>query len=138
MFETVWASLMDEAPGPFSLSAVIEQLVALALSPLAYAGHRQPIEDRVLVSDASEKGGAVAYSLGLTPVGRLLVEAGSKDRRAWSLDYLAVATMGDTVGGCFRALEMGGHPPGAAGCGRFSPNGRALPDFFGMPRGANL
>ena len=72
----------------FSSEQIAEQPRLVGLAPLAHANLGKLVEDRVIMTDASETGLAVSYSDGLTPLGQALLDVGSQRRRHFSLDVL--------------------------------------------------
>lgn len=93
---------------------VLEELIMFAaLLPLVHQSFRLPIDDVVIATDASMKGGAVVVMDGLTSLG--LQVASSMQMPAWSAssEQLLLVTFGDMLGGARRTLELLGATPAA-------------------------
>lgn len=80
----------------FALPAEVKQEIArfLGLIPLAYMNFRCQISDMVTASDASEKGGGVTASQGLTPMGIIASKCQIRGDIVEPSDIPAVLTIG--------------------------------------------
>ena len=110
----VWPDITCPRPRPFCLEALMEQVKLLCLGPLAHGHLRRPLEDRITLTDASETGGAVAYSVGLSDLGEQVAAAASQRIRPLSLDTLGVVAIGDSTGSLLRCLGLSGNSPSAS------------------------
>ena len=86
---------------------VIDEIaLALMLCPLLRMDHRMTTISSVTASDASESGGGLCRSTGLTPAGRDFVAAQRRSIRSYSSDEEhAVFCLGDPCGSVFRAFD---------------------------------
>ena len=85
-----------------------ELFSCIALAPLAYIDLRAPYDPVVSASDASEGGGGLSYSTGLTSFG---LEASSKTVRGlgnqgWDDQQVLVISLFDGIGACRVALDV--------------------------------
>ena len=68
-FESIWTWMVKETKRPPLLRVVDELLTAMCFSPLYFAYVRLPISPVVTASDASEAGGGLVGSIGLSNQG---------------------------------------------------------------------
>ena len=93
-------------------SDVIEDLLLfVGLLPLAYQDMRLELSPVVCTSDASERGGGVTYSTGLTASGRSFLRRSLSATSKWSDNGLLVVGIFDGIGGLRRSLELLGIVP---------------------------
>ena len=116
VLESFWA-WMDKSGhrgGPAPDQVCDEMLELGILSAQAYTSMRNPVSDLVVATDASEKGGCVASTRGLTPLGGDVSWATSFTQHPKSAEVLGLVTFGDPVGAVRRCLDLMKLPPGAA------------------------
>ena len=70
LVEKLWARITKFSAGPLRKAEVEEVLLLLALLPLCYSDLRAGISGQVTASDASESGGGLTRSVGLSGPGR--------------------------------------------------------------------
>jgi hypothetical protein len=88
-----------------------EVLMLLSSLPLLFMDLRCAVTDVVSCSDASETGGGVCVSKGLTDAGERTAHAYSRTRRASTPDAVGLIELCGGIGGARRALELLGVKP---------------------------
>ena len=90
-----------------------ELLTLIGASPLLHCFLGGKVSNQVLVSDASEKGGAVAFAEELTDEGRDFLQASQKIERFGGIFHLPILVISlfNGIGGCFRCYDIAGVCP---------------------------
>ena len=90
-----------------------ELLTLIGASPLLHCFLGGKVSKQVLVSDASEKGGAVAFADELTDEGRDFLQATQKIERFGGIFHLPILVISlfNGIGGCFRCYDIAGVCP---------------------------
>ena len=83
-----------------------ELWTALALIPLMFTNLRLPVDGLVVVSDASEKGGAFCRSTGLSSEGMRSLGRWTHGGHDYGADKILLISLYDGIGGARRAFEL--------------------------------
>ena len=113
IFDETWGWIAGEKDVPMSNVVLDEFLQALVLAPHAFSSMRHPVSDLVVATDASETGGCVSCSAGLTALGTELGWEAAFLHAPKSAEALGLFTVGDGVGAVRRTLELMGMPVAA-------------------------
>ena len=106
-FDEVWLHMATwKGSQPLSQGMRDELWSALALLPLMFTNLRLPVDGMVLVSDASETGGAFCRSSGLTSEGLRALGRWTHGGRDLGADEILLISLFDGVGGARRAFEL--------------------------------
>lgn len=102
-----WETIELPWPGPQAIHRLqVELTQLLFLGPLLQTNLRAPYDDQVSCSDASERGGAAAVSVGLTWSGRSLSSSLRDNRREPISCPILVISCFNGIGGAFRVYDV--------------------------------
>ncbi|CAE7559979.1 Dnmt3b [Symbiodinium sp. CCMP2592] len=108
IFSEIWKAAATTCPLAVKRRASLELFVAVLLSPLCSCDLSRAVHPLVVATDASEKGGAICVSTGLSWSGRSLARAWSEPSDLGSVRPLLIISLFNGIGGAFRAYDLAG------------------------------
>ncbi|CAE7580461.1 Dnmt3c [Symbiodinium natans] len=108
IFSEIWKAASVNCPLAVKRRASVELFMAVLLSPLCCCDLSRQVHPVVVATDASEKGGAICVSTGLSWSGKSLACAWSEPSNHCSIQPLLVISLFNGIGGAFRAYDLAG------------------------------
>ena len=106
-FDQVWLQMGTwKGSQPLTPSMRDELWTALAFIPLMFTNLRLPVDGLVIVSDASETGGAFCRSAGLSSEGLRSLGRWTHGGHDCGADQILLISLYDGIGGARRAFEL--------------------------------
>ena len=113
VFEELWNAIQKGHSGLHRWELVAPELMqAMALMPLTSIEMNLPVDSMVTASDASESGGGLCSSVGLSDMGNLRLAEAERQRLALSAEHVMLVEVFSGIQGARRALEVLGIRPG--------------------------